>query len=241
MAPQSDRLTTMAHGGRMPSKSDHRQRGGDRHDLRHRHPVEAVHEIHQIDEPQSADDERHALDPPRQKRHDAQFAPAARKSPPRPRAPAAGIAARRNRDECRRRRPRSRSGRRRRTRLQAAAVPASPDAENNMPHRHHDRRRDDRNAAALRRRDLVRGARIGAGQRVTLEQRTQDDDQRGADECRNDDVFYGDRGTANIANSAFIQSDQVHVSFAASSTKILPPTDCSDVDRGSEKRVRLAG
>ena len=53
--------------------TEYGERGGDRNDFRHGHPVEAVHEIHEIDEPQAADDERKALDPPRQQGNDAQF------------------------------------------------------------------------------------------------------------------------------------------------------------------------
>ncbi len=53
--------------------AEYGDRGGDRNDFRHGHPVEAVHEINEIDEPQAADDQRQALDPPRQQGNDAQF------------------------------------------------------------------------------------------------------------------------------------------------------------------------
>ncbi len=114
-----------------------------------------------------------ALDPPRQKRHDAQFV-RQRKNHRRnrerlqqePRHDVIGMnvgddAHDRDQDDGREQNRKRHGARFIRCRVQ-------------HPDRYGDGRCDDGNAAALRRRHLVRGAGIGAGQRVTLEQRTQE-------------------------------------------------------------------
>ena len=46
----------------------------NRHHFGYRHPVDAVHEIGEIDEPYPAEEEGRALEPPRNRRHHVPFA-----------------------------------------------------------------------------------------------------------------------------------------------------------------------
>jgi len=49
------------------------ERGGHRHELRHGHPVDSVHEIDKVDEPHAAEKEASALEPPRRLRQEPQL------------------------------------------------------------------------------------------------------------------------------------------------------------------------
>ena len=73
MAPHSAKLVIVSAGGKRPSAPITASAAVIGTNFGHGHPVEAVHEVHQIDEPQAADDKRGALDPPRQERCDAQL------------------------------------------------------------------------------------------------------------------------------------------------------------------------
>ena len=50
-------------GRQRTERADDRDAGGDRHHLRHHHPVDAVHEVDEIDEPQRANEQQGALEP----------------------------------------------------------------------------------------------------------------------------------------------------------------------------------
>ena len=155
--------------------------GGDRNDLGDRHPVDAVHEVDQVDEPDAADQQHSALDPPGQQRDDPRLGGQSceqqddgdgLQEKPRRDADSADVVDRADqRDECGR----------------AENKAQRRGLEPRLRPRHHGRcgdadgRSDYGDAAALRRRHPMRGARVRPRQRVTLEQRPQRDDQSGAE------------------------------------------------------------
>ena len=164
--------------------SDHGQRRRDRHDLGDRHPIEAVHEIYEVDEPQPADDEQDALGPPRHERHDAQFMWECvnhERDRQRLQQQAGGDRDRANVIGGAHARDQNHGSEHEQQRLRgdSCAGPKIQGAVNG-----NDCRCDDRNAAALRRRYRMRRARVRFGQRIALKQRAQNHDQQRAEDRR---------------------------------------------------------
>ena len=145
--------------------AENRQRRGDRHDFGDRHPIEAVHEIDQIDEPEPAEGQQQAFNQQRQERRDPQFI---RQSEDHQRH-ADGLQKKARRNADRADVVRGTHGRDDdhgdEERQHRCRAPRPPGRTIKSAGGRDDGRGDNRDAAALRRRHAVRGARIRLGER----------------------------------------------------------------------------
>ncbi len=185
------------HGAKQRARDQRRQdadagierqqhdRAGDRHDLGHRHPVDAVHEVEQVDEPHAAEKQERAIEPLRHLRHRLKFMrqrgdhdadrQALGRQPDRRRQGADIVET-------------ADQGQQHRRRGDRIELPRQI-AEHRL--RQHDRapdrgqrRRHDRDAAALRGRLTMRRAGIRAGERMSRQRRPDQHDQQQAQrEC----------------------------------------------------------
>ncbi len=174
--------------GRLRHRTEQRENvdaGRDRHGLRHGDPVDAVHEVDEIDEPQQRDgldgpldDERHDRQRTQVRRHrrddgDDRDGLQRKARQRRQREDVVGDA------EPHQQRRADGEGRQR---DEALRLPQPCDGdERDEAAEHH------RDTAALRRRRFVGGARVGARQRIAREQRPHHHDQRGAGEAGHQD------------------------------------------------------
>jgi len=145
--------------------SQHHHRAGDRHDLGDRHQVQSVHEVDEVDEPEPGDQQHTALDWKRTCGHDLQIGRRREddradgcglQQQPRQHRNGLDVVGKSNqRDEQRRGEHHERDGK-----MHQAGAGA----------RDHKRRRDHRDAGALRGRNAMRRSRVGPRQRIALEQ-----------------------------------------------------------------------
>ena len=159
-------------------QAEQRDAGGNRHDFGDGHPVDAVHEVDEIDEPDAADEQDGEFERARKLRHDAEIHRQRREHganrqrlqhEPRRGAEPADVV---DRPDQRKREDRS---------VSAASWAPAARPDNATPiHRPQECGRHDGDAAALRGRLAVRGARVRARQCVAHEQGPQHDDQPGA-------------------------------------------------------------
>ena len=188
MAPHSASATSPADDAPAPNSPNRNTRGGDRNRFRHRDPVDAVHEIGQIDEPKARQRFR------------------AQRSTAMGTAGSTRIrAGRSHHHRAHRHRLRASRGSTGRLRMSSAApmaaksriaaasgrrsicavpngsdMPATPPSTSSTA-------RNDRDTAALRRRNGMRGPGVRPRQGVAPQQRPQRHDQGGADERGGDD------------------------------------------------------
>ena len=166
-------------GRQCTQKAENHESRADRQYFGDRHPVDAVHEIHEVEKPDSADEQKRPLDPPGQIRNDGRIV-RDRRDHRRHRdrlqqqsgsdVDGADIVDRADeRDQDDRRKNGRDLDQRQRSRAQQYARHA----------RHEQHGNNDGDTAALRCRNFMRRARIRSRECIAHEQRMQDHDQAG--------------------------------------------------------------